>query len=347
MQFPGIYHPSPQPATIIQLDPDPTTGSARTGALLNGLEVFKFSHNRNLAYVETYDNVKEKKNNIGLLGIGEGIASIVIVATTCLIIFCFWKKKKEEIDTNKSPPGWRPLNPNKQNGTIRPGRHFTIAENRATMNNFNGSLVIGVGEFDGSTLAAIKRSNPQSQQGLNEFETEIELLSKLRHSHLVSLIGFCNELDEMILVYEYMSNDTMMSHISGSDLPPLSWKQQLEIYLSSVRGLHYLPTGLDRGIIYKDVKTTNILLDGSLMVKMSEFGLPKTGPSLEHTLESTAVKGTFGYLNPDEFRRQHLTEKSDVQSIGVVLLGVVCARAVINPTLPRDQINLAEWAMLW
>lgn len=367
--------PSKSNTIWIQLGPDPTTGSAGTDALLNGLEVFKLSRNGNLAYIETYSNVKEKKTSISLIlwiCIGAGIASIAILAAMCLLIFCFCKKKREENDTKKSPPGWRPLflhgfsttnakgstnyqNTNGQNGTIRSGRRFTIAEIRAATNNFDESLVIGVGGFgkvykggiDESTLAAIKRSNPQSQQGLNEFETEIELLSKLRHRHLVSLIGFCDEQNEMILVYEYMSNGTLRSHLFGSDLPPLSWKQRLEICIGSARGLHYLHTGSDRGIIHRDVKTTNILLDESFVAKMSDFGLSKTGPSLEHTHVSTAVKGSFGYLDPEYFRRQHLTEKSDVYSFGVVLFEVVCARPVINPTLPRDQINLAEWAMRW
>ncbi|KAL2244608.1 probable receptor-like protein kinase At1g30570 [Sesamum indicum] len=362
----------------IQLGPDPTTGSAGTDALLNGLEVFKLSRNGNLAYVETYSNVKVKKTSRSLIlwvSIGAGIASIAILAAICMLIVWFCRKKREDNDAKKSPPGWRPLflhgsvmnsttnakgstsyqNPNGQFGTVRSGRRFTLTEIRAATNNFDESLVIGVGgfgkvykgEMDDSTLAAIKRSNPQSQQGLKEFETEIEMLSKLRHRHLVSLIGFCDEQNEMILVYEYMANGTLRSHLFGSDLPSLSWKQRLEICIGAARGLHYLHTGSERGIIHRDVKTTNILLDENFDAKMADFGLSKTGPSLEHTHVSTAVKGSFGYLDPEYFRRQQLTEKSDVYSFGVVLFEVVCARAVINPTLPKDQINLAEWAMRW
>ncbi|KAI3455926.1 hypothetical protein Pfo_012589 [Paulownia fortunei] len=362
----------------IQLGPDTTTGSAGTDALLNGLEVFKLSRNGNLAYVQTYSNVKVKRTSRSLVlwvGIGAGIASIAILVAICMLIIWFCKKRREENDTKKSPPGWRPLflhgsvvnstanakgstryqNLNGQFGTVRSGRRFTLTEIRAATNNFDESLVIGVGgfgkvykgEIDESTLAAIKRSNPQSQQGLTEFETEIEMLSKLRHRHLVSLIGFCDEQNEMILVYEYMANGTLRSHLFGSDLPPLSWKQRLEICIGAARGLHYLHTGSERGIIHRDVKTTNILLDENFVAKMADFGLSKTGPSLEHTHVSTAVKGSFGYLDPEYFRRQQLTEKSDVYSFGVVLFEVVCARAVINPTLPKDQINLAEWAMRW
>ncbi|XP_052178028.1 receptor-like protein kinase THESEUS 1 [Diospyros lotus] len=357
----------------------PDTKADITGAIMNGLEIMKISNEARsldgLLPVETLLPVSpSRKNKIGII-VGSVAAAL---AALTFIYFCYCCLVSRRSKTAQQGQGhtWLPLplygnsqtmtkmsTMSQKSGTASCislassnfGRFFTFQEIMDATNKFDESSLLGVGGFgrvykgtlEDGTDVAVKRGNPRSEQGLAEFRTEIEMLSKLRHRHLVSLIGYCDERSEMILVYEFMANGPLRSHLYGTDLPPLSWKQRLEICIGAARGLHYLHTGAAQSIIHRDVKTTNILLDENFVAKVADFGLSKTGPSLDQTHVSTAVKGSFGYLDPEYFRRQQLTEKSDVYSFGVVLMEVLCTRPALNPVLPREQVNIAEWAMTW
>lgn len=364
-------------STNLTVSVGPDNMAERNEAIMNGLEVMKISNEvRSLDGKLPVDSIlpkmDTKKSNISLIvgSIAGALAALILI---CLCYCCLMSRKPKNANQGNS---WLPLPLYGLSQTISKlsttshksrtascislassslGRLFGFQEIMDATNKFDETLLLGVGGFgrvykgtlEDGTKVAVKRGNPRSEQGLAEFRTEIEMLSKLRHRHLVSLIGYCDERSEMILVYEYMANGPLRSHLYGTDLAPLSWKQRLEICIGAAKGLHYLHTGAAQSIIHRDVKTTNILLDENFVAKVADFGLSKAGPALDQTHVSTAVKGSFGYLDPEYFRRQQLTEKSDVYSFGVVLMEVLCTRPALNPVLPREQVNIAEWAMNW
>ncbi|KAG7993573.1 hypothetical protein I3843_01G010700 [Carya illinoinensis] len=252
------------------------------------------------------------------------------------------------------------------NASLAPSLNLSLripfSEILSATKNFNAKLLIGEGGFGkvykgtlkNDTKVAVKRSDPTHGQGLEEFQTEIIVLSQIRYRHLVSLIGYCDERHEMILVYEFMEKGTLRDHLYHSDdnyekstsVSELSWEQRLEICIGAAKGLHYLHTGQAGGIIHRDVKSTNILLDEHYVAKVADFGLSKSGlPNPDNF--TMGVKGSFGYLDPEYLTTLQLTEKSDVYSFGVVLLEVICARPAIIQSSQLDEVNLAEWGMLW
>ncbi|KAM0000667.1 putative protein kinase RLK-Pelle-CrRLK1L-1 family [Helianthus debilis subsp. tardiflorus] len=203
--------------------------------------------------------------------------------------------------------------------------------------NFSTNKLIGRGGFgrvykgelflpEGKTMVAFKRLDRRLGQGNVEFWKEIMMLSKYKHEHLVSLMHFCNEGDEMILVYEYASRGSLDRYLGDVNL---TWTQRLKICIGVARGLSYLhdPMESQQRVIHRDIKSGNILLDEKWTAKVSDFGLSKTGPANQpQTYLISNVVGTPGYCDPLYWEMGFLSKESDVYSFGVVLFEVLCGR---------------------
>ncbi|XP_066166453.1 receptor-like protein kinase FERONIA isoform X1 [Oryza sativa Japonica Group] len=348
----------------VALHPDLSSRPQYYDAILNGLEVFKLWDigKKNLAGLNPPlpPQPKTDVNPKGVSGGGKlkaavpaAICAVVVLITACFCVCIICRRKKVAKHSGKTDKKCLTYQTELYKSPSNLCRNFTFHEMQIATSSFDETLLLGRGgfgdvyrgEIDNGTTVAIKRSNPLSLQGVHEFQTEIETLSKVRHGHLVSLIGYCQEKNEMILVYEYMARGTLREHLYSTKRPPLPWKERLKICIGAARGLYYLHTGPKETIIHRDVKTANILLDDKWVAKVSDFGLSKVNPDIDATHVSTVVKGTFGYFDPEYFRLKQLTQRSDVFSFGVVLFEILCARPPVNTELPEEQVSLREWAL--
>ncbi|CAM6003170.1 unnamed protein product, partial [Sphagnum balticum] len=222
-------------------------------------------------------------------------------------------------------------------------------------NNFE--KILGEGGFarvyygklaDGKEVAVKKLNLNILREEDSQFFNEVRLLSQVHHKNLVSLVGYCQEGREQILIYEYISNGTIRESLYGTPQAisnPLDWRTRLNIALNAAQGLEYLHTGCSGQIIHRDVKTSNILLSDKMVAKVADFGLSKMTMEDDASHISTVVKGTAGYLDPEYYTKQQLTDKSDVFSFGIVLLELISGRPPINKSLhDENQWNIGQWA---
>ncbi|XP_075655247.1 putative serine/threonine-protein kinase PIX13 isoform X1 [Castanea sativa] len=238
---------------------------------------------------------------------------------------------------------------------------FTLAELKSATRNFRPDTVLGEGGFgrvfkgwvDETTYApskvgigiavAVKKSSPDSPQGLQEWQSEVKFLGKFSHPNLVKLLGYCWEDKEYLLVYEYMQKGSLENHLFRRGAEPLAWDVRLKIAIGAARGLRFLHSS-EKSVIYRDFKSSNILLDGNFNAKLSDFGLAKLGPVNGNSHVTTRVMGTYGYAAPEYVATGHLYVRSDVFGFGVVLLEMITGMRALDTNRPSGEQNLVDWA---
>ncbi|KAI3449882.1 hypothetical protein Pfo_006547 [Paulownia fortunei] len=231
---------------------------------------------------------------------------------------------------------------------------FTFRELASATKNFRQEYMLGEGGFgrvykgrlNTDQMVAVKQLDRNGLQGNREFLVEVLMLSLLHHENLVNLIGYCADGEQRLLVYEYMPLGSLEDHLLDlpPSRPPLAWFTRMKIALHAAKGLEYLHDTANPPVIYRDLKSSNILLDREYNAKLSDFGLAKLGPVGDKSHVSTRVMGTYGYCAPEYQKTGQLTVKSDVYTFGVVLLEIITGKRAIDTRRTPEQQNLVTWA---
>ncbi|KAM0902442.1 hypothetical protein ACQ4PT_019306 [Festuca glaucescens] len=279
-----------------------------------------------------------------------------------------WTKKGESTSSSRvssSPSTTVPPTPKSEGEILQSAnvKSFAFTELRMATRNFRPDSVLGEGGFgsvfkgwvDETTFVparpgtgmviAVKKLNQEGFQGHREWLAEVNYLGQLSHPNLVRLVGYCLEDEQRLLVYEFMPRGSLENHLfrRGSYFQPLSWNLRMKVALGAAKGLAFLHSDKAK-VIYRDFKTSNVLLDSNYNAKLSDFGLAKDGPTGDKSHVSTRVMGTHGYAAPEYLATGHLTAKSDVYSFGVVLLEMLSGRRALDKNRPSGEHNLVEWA---
>ncbi|KAJ0244719.1 serine/threonine-protein kinase PBL24 [Hirschfeldia incana] len=250
---------------------------------------------------------------------------------------------------------WESVAISKESPSNIEAKSYTFRELAAATNSFKQEFLIGEGGFGRvykgklektGQVVAVKQLDRNRLQGNREFLLEVSALSTLSHPNLVDLIGYCVDGDQRLLVYEFMPLGSLEDHLLdvARVQPPLDWNTRLRIVLGAAKGLEYLHEKANPPVIYRDFKSSNVLLNRDFDVKLSDFGLAKLGSVGDTQNASSRVMGTYGYCAPEYHKTGHLTVKSDVYSFGVVLLELITGKRVIDTTRPSHEQNLITWA---
>ncbi|CAB4281783.1 unnamed protein product [Prunus armeniaca] len=282
-----------------------------------------------------------KKENSALILVGSVLMIIISYLIVSLITYLFASHiYSKQAKVSKLYPVVHGINL----------KCFTYMELKEATNRFKEEL--GRGAFatvfkgvlasNNGRSVAVKRLDSMVRENDLEFKAEVSAIGRTNHRNLVQLLGFCNEGQHRILVYEFMTNGSLASFLFGESMP--SWDQRREIALGTARGLLYLHEECSSQIIHCDIKPQNILLDDSFTARIADFGVAKL-LQMDQTRTTTRFRGTKGYMAPEWFKSSPVTVKVDVYSFGILLLEIICCRKHYEPKIENeDQMILADWA---
>ncbi|KAF7023713.1 hypothetical protein CFC21_036176 [Triticum aestivum] len=329
-------------------------------------------------------SAKSSSSSGTAVGVGVAVGTVVLLGLAAALIFCFVSRRRRlrrpetradffydprqpttplqqshALSTPSSTPplmhSWAQSSGGGDPGgpplPAMTGGTLGYDELAAAADGFSEANLLGQGGFGhvykgtvNGQEVAIKKLRAGSGQGHREFRAEVDIISRVHHKNLVSLVGFCIHAEQRLLVYEYVPNKTLESHLHhGSGRATLDWPRRWKIAVGSAKGLAYLHEDCHPKIIHRDIKAANILLDYNYEPKVADFGLAKCQEA-EHTAVSTRVMGTFGYLAPEYYATGKVTDRSDVYSFGVMLLELITGRKPIMASSDHQPETLATWA---
>ncbi|XXG66060.1 hypothetical protein AAC387_Pa05g3611 [Persea americana] len=322
------------------------SGAVPQGLLKKNL-ILNYSGNMDLHYAKS-----GTKHIKVLTGSVVGASVLIMAAIVYLLIMCGRKNKNLKKDDATKPPPSQKLISFFSNAAVESTHCFTLSEIEEWTTKFEKQIgsggygVVYYGKIKDGKEIAVKVLTSNSYQGKREFSNEVSMLSRIHHRNLVAFLGYCQEEGKNILVYEFMHNGTLKEHLYGPLIQErtIRWIKRLEIAEDAAKGIEYLHTGCIPAIIHRDLKSSNILLDKQMRAKVSDFGLSKLAVE-GSTHVSSVVRGTVGYLDPEYYISQQLTEKSDVYSFGVILLELISGReAISNESFGANCRNIVQWA---
>ncbi|XVF24180.1 hypothetical protein REPUB_Repub13aG0105200 [Reevesia pubescens] len=294
----------------------------------------------------------DAKTRTGLvIGLSIGGASALSSGLGLMIWFIISRRKKNRENESDDGHDFDMLFFDDEFGNGMGPRKFSLDELAKVTSNFNTENKLGEGGFgsvyrgylrDLDTYIAVKRVSRASKQGIKEYASEVKIISRLRHKNLVKLIGWCHERGELMLVYEFLANGSLDTHLfKGKSL--LTWDVRYKIVQDLAAALLYLHEEGDYCVLHRDIKTNNIMLDSSFNAKLGDFGLARL---VDHAkgLKNTLLAGTVGYMAPECLSSGKASKESDVFSFGVVALEIACGRRSIEPKFDESEaLLLVPW----